>query len=378
MHLPMKVNIDAMHHYDQSITGQMRIASQYLAALSRHVSTTIRHDPSTLRDKLRRMGFITYLPAIKDVFGEVFEVLTNAPKHAHTITSEEDFVYLFSHVFVTFAGNIINVDLVQSTANRETVRKISDLVENHNSSAPPAVRLNIVVADGNSLRLKPRQVPTVDLELTYYSKSARKALGKLKDFVLEDKPVARLHLLTGPPGTGKTSFLRHVFQDTGDDVFLIFVPALEAAQFCGREGISLLTKQNKGKKVVIIIEDADCVLATRTTSSAGSTSSLLNIVDGLFAEMFDVRVVATTNLGTDNIDPAMVRNGRMGSCILLDMLNKKEQLEVAEKIGLDKSLLTDAPEMLPLCDLFAMKSDPESTLARLPKKKVIGFTRLAG
>ena len=53
------------------------------------------------------------------------------------------------------------------------------------------------------------------------------------------------------------------------------------------------------------MEDADATLATRQIDNVGRLSDLLNMSDGILGEMADLRIIATTNAKSTEIDEAV-------------------------------------------------------------------------
>ena len=62
---------------------------------------------------------------------------------------------------------------------------------------------------------------------------------------------------------------------------------------------------------VIILEDADRLLWRRGGDNREAVSSLLNIADGLLGRMLRIHVVCSVNSAMEDIDPAILRPGRL-------------------------------------------------------------------
>lgn len=120
-------------------------------------------------------------------------------------------------------------------------------------------------------------------------------------------PYHRAYLLTGPPGTGKTSSVKAVAQDLGLDLWYAQLSEL------GKDAklIEVLTQVGAG---ILLLEDVDsfaAALADRKTDAAkeATTSGLLNALDGV-ATPHGLITVMTTN-HPERLDPALVRPGRI-------------------------------------------------------------------
>ena len=66
-----------------------------------------------------------------------------------------------------------------------------------------------------------------------------------------------------------------------------------------------------GIKKVIILEDAEPLLLERSGDNWRHLSNLLNVSDGLLGEFLQVHVLCTMNADVTQIDPAVLRSGRL-------------------------------------------------------------------
>ncbi|HVI41863.1 MAG TPA: AAA family ATPase [Anaerovoracaceae bacterium] len=138
-----------------------------------------------------------------------------------------------------------------------------------------------------------------------------------------DNPSGRLLLLNGIPGTGKTYIVRGLLNDLKSGTFLMAAPEMVSDLTKPQFIKSMLdAAQNKFAKgpLYLIIEDADIALLRRSGDNMGIISSLLNLADGLLGSAFDLRIIATTNANKLDMEPAILRPGRLCKSIVLDKL----------------------------------------------------------
>lgn len=134
-------------------------------------------------------------------------------------------------------------------------------------------------------------------------------------------PTGRITLLDGPPGVGKTFILRALALDAPDATFVLVPPHI-VAELTGPDLLPMLldAREHRDGPVVLVLEDADEVVAPRRSKNMSGLSTLLAMGDGFTGELFDLRVLATTNAQLAEIDPALLRPGRMSQRIHVDLL----------------------------------------------------------
>jgi ATP-dependent 26S proteasome regulatory subunit len=74
------------------------------------------------------------------------------------------------------------------------------------------------------------------------------------------------------------------------------------------------------------------LLVERMSDNMASVGALLNLADGIFGVLADVRIVATTNAGKLDIDPALIRNGRLCRHIEIPHLGSERAREIYQRL----------------------------------------------
>jgi hypothetical protein len=135
-----------------------------------------------------------------------------------------------------------------------------------------------------------------------------------------DRWIAALHqrrygltILTGPPGTGKTTLLRSLAQWLNDSHMFYFMPAARFTTVESGEIVKFWAEQNRQSKLrkVLILEDAESVLRQRGEDNREKVASLLNLTDGMMGDALGLHVICTLNCGLAELDPALLRPGRL-------------------------------------------------------------------
>jgi ATPase family associated with various cellular activities (AAA) len=127
-------------------------------------------------------------------------------------------------------------------------------------------------------------------------------------------PITGLTLLRGEPGTGKTSFIRHLMSRLWDTHSFFYLPVSLSHTLCSPDTIDFWAQQSNrldGRQVVVILEDAESLLEERTGNNRSRLEDFLNISDGLMSEVLRIQVIATINCPVHKLDPAITRPGRL-------------------------------------------------------------------
>lgn len=139
-----------------------------------------------------------------------------------------------------------------------------------------------------------------------YNPLAYPSIGEsLEDFVkgyVESS--SNILLMYSPPGTGKTTLLKHLLEATRESCLITYSEEIKNMD-------SLFAYFLTSNEKFLIIEDADNYLTARDKDANNhSMKKLLNITDGLTSNP-DKKVIFTTNLPTLNqVDTALLRPGR--------------------------------------------------------------------
>jgi SpoVK/Ycf46/Vps4 family AAA+-type ATPase len=117
---------------------------------------------------------------------------------------------------------------------------------------------------------------------------------------------------------------------------------------------------------VIVMEDAEKILFQRRSDNNESVSALLNIADGLMGQMLRVHVLCTLNHGMDQLDPAIVRPGRLRSYRYVGFLSRENAEKLAAKHKL--SFVAD-----PNRDQFSLAEVFHGKVYKPKATKTLGF-----
>lgn len=172
-----------------------------------------------------------------------------------------------------------------------------------------------------------------------------------------------LILLHGTPGTAKTTLIRHLISKICSKKKIIYVPSYMIEQLASPEFITFLQKH---KNSILILEDAEYALQARESEfGVQAVSNLLNITNGLLNDATQIQVIATFNMDKKNIDPALLRAGRLLTEWKFDKLSVEDAKRLAKAI--DKDL--DITEPMTVAEIYNGKAKA----IKQKNKKRIGF-----
>ena len=198
-----------------------------------------------------------------------------------------------------------------------------------------------------------------DLDFDLYNDGFKDVHNSIKKSIENDKN--GLYLLYGKPGTGKSTYIRHLIKECGDDKRkFIYVPSKLFEDFTDPTILPFLLR-NKG--CVFIIEDCENLVTVDDGIRSDSITDLLNMTDGLLADALNIKIICTFNTDYEKIDDALMRPGRCKCKYEFNLLDKEKANKVAKKFGLGK-----VDKDISLAELF----NPELDFVE-EKKRKIGF-----
>lgn len=175
-----------------------------------------------------------------------------------------------------------------------------------------------------------------------------------------------LYLLHGEPGTGKSSSIKHIVSQI--DRRFVFVAPQMVHCLSNPEFTNLVMSELRN--AVLIIEDAEKALMARSSEDSFHNSELvsciLNLTDGIYADMTGTSIIATYNCERNLIDPALLRKGRLRS----EYHFRKLPIEKSQKLMDEQGHDVEVKEEMTLADIF--NYDAQFTNNK-PKKRNVGF-----
>lgn len=204
-----------------------------------------------------------------------------------------------------------------------------------------------------NLKIKKKMDGNLDLN---YGEDFVKVHDQLFKFLESDE--TGLGILHGGWGTGKTFYLRYLLSVLSKKV--IYIPPNMVGKIADPDFLSFILTQSD---FILIIEDAEEVITNRRDSNnPTAVSNLLNLSDGILGECIKVKILVTFNCEISEIDPALLRKGRLR----LQYEFKKLQPEQANKLFEHLKIDHKTTEPMSVGDIYSFNED------NLRKEKVKG------
>ena len=136
---------------------------------------------------------------------------------------------------------------------------------------------------------------------------------------------ANILLLIGPPGTGKTTFIRGLLSHTESSAMVTYDAAILEKDY-------LFARFIEDDTSVMVLEDSDAFLKSR---SDGNTMMhrFLNVGDGLVTTKGKKMIFSTNLPSIRDIDSALVRPGRCFDIVTFDNLTLPQAQTLADKLN---------------------------------------------
>ena len=228
--------------------------------------------------------------------------------------------------------------LLTEAVPAETIEKILTFLKDKKIIDGPTV--DLFTTDGTGrVRIETIAMPEVKWERGNYADDVLASIEELKEAVLtKNHGKGRLSILQGPPGCGKTMFIRSLVSELQDeDVTFLFAPTSVGLQLTSPNFLSVLfghKQDNPDTKLVFVLEDADLFVEAREGGSQKvAVSEFLNSTDGIIGATLDLHIIATTNLKKNNFDEAIMRPGRLHSIVHFDALPLEQANKVYQREG---------------------------------------------
>jgi superfamily I DNA and/or RNA helicase len=250
----------------------------------------------------------------------------------------------------------------QFSYNKIVNQMIEEFKKHKAAAKEEPFEMNIITLNKGELELKAIEINPQELDIDTYYNDDFKAIDSIIKERLNKEKDKGIVLLHGLPGTGKTTYLRHLIGTLKKKV--MFVSSSAASDLMNPVFMDLLIDN---PNCILIIEDAENVIMDRRFSSQSSVSNLLNISDGLMSDCLNVQIICTFNSEISYIDSALMRKGRLIAKYEFGKLSVEKANKLSNHLGLNNVIT----KPLTLAEI----TNQDESNYEVKQHAVIGFRR---
>jgi ATPases of the AAA+ class len=218
------------------------------------------------------------------------------------------------HFYLTY-GSSFSVDVYASTDEEfETFQAIHERIARSyvRVTDTPVNKFYMITHDGQALDLieyniNKAKFADFDIE-KQYNDDFKDVAEHIQNTLSMKGGTTGIALLHGCPGSGKTTYLRHLIATLPKRI--IYLPPDMANQL-GTPAFFNFIRQYPDS--ILIIEDSENILKKRLEGegTAPAISNLLNLSDGIMGDALSIQIICTFNANIAEIDEALLRPGRL-------------------------------------------------------------------
>ena len=187
-------------------------------------------------------------------------------------------------------------------------------------------KLHVYVMSKYGEWMRYNKIPSRTLDTVYFDeKLKQKMRADIMDFMKKEKeyeefgiPYKKNYLLTGIPGSGKTSIIKAMCKEIGYNLCIFSI------NHDTDNNTALAAFRDIPPKSVLLFEDIDCLFEKRTgtqeNKSTFTFSNLLNLLDGVFFRKGLISFITTNH--PESLDHALLRQGRTDMIIHMNYPKK--------------------------------------------------------
>lgn len=315
-----------------------------------------------------------FLKEISDLGGRIISKSLSEAKDTLYDTSDHIFAWEDAILVLSFDDN----DWVYLKAvglDKELIFKVRDITKRTMTQKTKGKAYVFVASESGPELRQISGKAGIELERDNYSEEVLADFDHVVKDLQSNDPCANLVIIDGEPGTGKTYLVRGMTNAVDGATFVLVPPAMISEMMSPQFLPVLMDHHKDGGPIVFIVEDADSCLVKREGDNMNSISSLLNLGAGLFGDLFDVRVVATTNAKKIDMDPAITRHGRTCRYIEVGPLEKDQADDLFAKLTKSDDKQLDIAYPCTLADIYhAARNEKEApAVVKAKKARKVGF-----
>ena len=312
----------------------------------------------------RLEGKFDYERAIEDKPTSLIRSFRNL---AETKNPEEwaDVIFQFGERSFLYGDRAIPRIVSYASSIEEAEQMVKEFAKHYEVSPPPEggsfklIKIDDSDISTHSVPLDPETLLSDEAFTLHYPEGSYAWQLDFEQKLLKRKQ--GLAIFEGNPGTGKTSYLRHLMGRLKESHRFYFIPPSSMSVLSNPKFIGFWAterRRNPEKKLLVVLEDADAALMTRGSDNQEEVSSILNLTDGMLGDFLGLQIICTINCRVSDIDQALLRPGRLIAHRKFERLNPAQAARLASQLG--KSL--PQREDYSLAEVFSGEEQQSTTV----------------
>jgi chaperone BCS1 len=175
-------------------------------------------------------------------------------------------------------------------------------------------QLHIYIMNKYGDWIRYNKIPSRTLKTVYFDEKIKyKVRDDLKSFLTQEKeyqefgiPFKKNYLITGIPGSGKTSMIKALCKEIGYNLCIFSI------NHDVDNTTAIIAFRDMPPKSILLIEDIDCLFEKRTGTEENkhfTFSNLINLLDGVLSKQGLITFITTNH--PESMDHALLRQGRV-------------------------------------------------------------------
>lgn len=265
---------------------------------------------------------------IKDVYFD-----KNPGERGSKLEYDEVYYLLFEDMLIYFNTGVDEVLLYFRSTPMKTIDHIMTGLQKFKRRVTTKPEISLVVASSTGLDTHEMEISRRSIDIEHNYNDDFNHVHEIMMKRLSKKNDKGIILLHGKPGTGKTTYIRHIIAKLKKRV--IFLPVEIAPQLTSPTFMNLLIEHPNS---VFVIEDAENIVIDRNVQNGSPVAGLLNLADGLLADCLNIQLICTFNTDLSKIDPALMRKGRLIASYEFRELDVAKAQKLSNKLGFESKI----------------------------------------
>lgn len=256
-------------------------------------------------------------------------------KHKREKYSEKENKEMLSAIYVFKDELVLEIasDMMQiaygeeAKLKEELIEGIKKFVKKEKSG------ISMIVQSKMGLMPKDLEIKKQEVDLSLHYNDGFDAVDEQLKRELSDENGSGLYLLYGAPGTGKSSYIKYLIHQVNKR--MVFLPPKVALNL---DDFALTDFLLDNRNIILVIEDAEELLKSDNSARTSAISMLLNLTDGILGDGLGIKIIATFNTELHQIDPALMRKGRLKLMYEFNKLSIPKSKALLAHLGVEKEV----------------------------------------